>query len=95
MKFKDIFKQYPYAVVTYIVFLCKYQYNGDFWGLICEEIGIKKFGGPDQAQIGRMILSVFEKNGFDYSAIHDNARIYVDTVLYEVGEPPESNLRDF
>ena len=29
--FKDLFKQYPYAMVTYVVFLARYKYNGDFW----------------------------------------------------------------
>ena len=31
--FKDLFKQYPYAMVTYVVFLARYKYNGDFWGM--------------------------------------------------------------
>lgn len=94
MEFKEFFKQYPYVTVTYIVFLCKFQYNGDFWGMISDEVGIEKIVGAEQSRIGRMILSTFKKNGFDYSGVHDNARIYVDTVLYEIGEPPESNLRD-
>ncbi len=92
--FEEFFKQYPYVTVTYIVFLCKFQYNGDFWGMISDEVGIEKIAGGEQSRIGRMILSTFKKNGFDFSGVHDNARIYVDTVLYEIGEPPESNLRD-
>ena len=61
--FKDLFKQYPYAMVTYVVFLARYKYNGDFWGMISEEIGIDKPNAPDQTQIGKMILKVFDSCG--------------------------------
>ncbi len=53
VEFKQLFKDYPYAMVTYVVFLTKYQYNGDFWGMISEEIGIDKPNGSDQAMIGK------------------------------------------
>ena len=57
--FKNLFKQYPYAMVSYVVFLVKYKYKSDFWGMISEEIGIDKPNAPDQTQIGKMILKVF------------------------------------
>ena len=81
-------------MVTYVVFLTKYQYNGDFWGMISEEIGIDKPNGSDQAQIGKKILLTFDLAGMDYSPVKFSTRIYVDAVLYEIGEPPESNLGD-
>ena len=61
--FKELFKQYPYAMVTYVVFLARYKYNGDFLGMISEEIGIDKPNAPDQTQIGKMILKVFDSCG--------------------------------
>ncbi|SFP59342.1 hypothetical protein SAMN04487928_10484 [Butyrivibrio proteoclasticus] len=94
VEFKQLFKDYPYAMVTYVVFLTKYQYNGDFWGMISEEIGIDKPSGTDQAQIGKKILLTFDLAGLNYSPVKFSTRIYVDAVLYEVGEPPESNLGD-
>ena len=92
--FKDLFKQYPYAMVTYVVFLARYKYNGDFWGMISEEIGIDKPNAPDQTQIGKMILKVFDSCGLDYTAAMESNRKYVDSVLYEIGIPPESNFGD-
>lgn len=92
--FKDLFKQYPYAMATYVVFLAKYRYNGDFWGMIAEEIGIDKPNAADQTQIGKMILKTFDACGLDYSVAAESGRKYVDSVLYEVGIPPYSNFGD-
>ncbi len=92
--FKNLFKQYPYAMVSYVVFLTKYKYKGDFWGMISEEIGIDKPSAPDQTQIGKMILKVFDLCKLDYSAAKESNRKYVDSILYEVGIPPESNFGD-
>ncbi|GEM_PF-2085224 len=92
--FKDLFKHYPYAMVTYVVFLARYKYNGDFWGMISEEIGIDKPNASDQTQIGKRILKVFDSCGLDYSIAMESNRKYVDSVLYEIGIPPESNFGD-
>lgn len=92
--FKNLFKQYPYAMVSYVVFLVKYKYKSDFWGMISEEIGIAKPNALDQTEIGKLILKVFDSCGFDYSVTKDSNRKYVDSILYEVGMPPESNFGD-
>lgn len=92
--FKDLFKQYPYAMTSYVVFLAKYKYNGDFWGMIAEEIGIDKPNAADQTQIGKLILKTFDICGLDYSVAAESGRKYVDSVLYEVGIPPHSNFSD-
>ena len=92
--FKDLFKQYPYAMVTYVVFLARYKYKGDFWGMISEEIHTDKPNALDQTLIGKAILQVFDSCGLDYSAAMESNRKYVDSVLYEIGIPPESNFGD-
>jgi hypothetical protein len=92
--FKSLFELYPFAMASYAVFLSKYKYNGDFWGMITEEVGLDKFNAPEQIQIGKMILKVFDACGLDYNVAKESGRKYVDSVLYEVGEPPESNLGD-
>ncbi|WP_029201081.1 hypothetical protein [Oribacterium sp. NK2B42] len=92
--FKTLFKQFRYAMVTYVVFLAKYYYKGDLWGMICDEVGLEKINAADQIQIGTMILSTFSLCGMDYSAANNSPRKYVDSILYQVGEPPESNLGD-
>lgn len=92
--FKNLFKQYSYAMVSYVIFLTKYKYNGDFWGMISEEIGIDKPNAPDQVQIGKMVLKVFDSCKLDYSVAKESSRKYVDPILYEVGIPPESNFGD-
>ena len=92
--FKDLFKQYPYAMASYVVFLTKYKYNGDFWGMIAEEIGIDKPNPAEQTQIGKLILKTFDACGLDYSVAAESGRKYVDSVIYEVGIPPYSNFGD-
>lgn len=94
MVFKSLFEQYPYAMVSYVVFLTRYKYKGDFWGMISEEIGIDKPNAPDQTQIGKMILKIFDLCELDYSVTKESNRKYVDSILYEVGIPPESNFGD-
>lgn len=91
---KELFDLYPYAMTSYVVFLTKYRYMGDFWGMISEEIGIDKPCGPDQTWIGKKILRVFDICGLDYGAVKTSSRKYVDSILYEVGIPPESNFGD-
>lgn len=92
--FKNLFKQYPYAMVSYVVFLTRYKYKSDFWGMISEEIGIDKPSTPDQTQIGKMILKAFDICKLNYSVARESNRKYVDSILYEVGIPPESNFGD-
>lgn len=92
--FKNLFVQYPYAMVSYVVFLTMYKYNGDFWGMISDEIGIDKPNASEQTQIGKMILRVFDLCKLDYSVAKESSRKYVDSILYEVGIPPESNFGD-
>lgn len=94
LSFKQLFIQYPYAMVSYVVFLTKYKYRDDFWGMISAEIDIDKPNPVEQIQIGKMILKVFDSYGLDYSAAKESSRKYVDPILYEVGIPPESNFGD-
>lgn len=91
---KQLFKQYSYAMVSYAVFVSKFEYNGDFWGLIGDKICSEPVNGPDQHYIGNRILKTFDEYGLDYSRVSDSRRKYVDAVLYEIGEPPESNYGD-
>ena len=90
----ELFKNYPYALVSYAVFYSKYNYNGDFWGMLSEGLGIDKLSQFEQIQIRKQILSVFDKCKLDYSAALDSSRKYVNSVLYELGEPPVSNFGD-
>ena len=62
--------------------------------MISEEIGIDKPNAPDQTQIGKMILKIFDLCELDYSVTKESNRKYVDSILYEVGIPPESNFGD-
>ena len=91
---ESLFKQYAYAMISYVVLLAKTEYKGDFWGIVCDKIGAKKLSGQEQMKIGQMILNVFDYCELDYSTVKKSSRKYVDAVLYEIGEPPESNLGD-
>ena len=91
---KQIFDRYPLSSVSYAVFLTKYKYSGNFWNMIADTVGGIEISSADQALIGKQITNTFSKYHFDCSAIGDSRRIYLDSILYEIGEPPESNLGD-
>ena len=87
--FKDLFKHYPYAMVSYVVFLTKYKYNGDFWGMISKEIGIDKPNATEQIKIGKMILKVFDSCRLDYSVAKESNLDY-SRRSHESGWKPHS-----
>lgn len=88
---KYLFQIHPYALTSYAVFVAKYFYNGDFWGMLGEKLGCSKPGPADQKYIGNLLLRMFKLIGLKHEV---GERKYVDTVLYEIGEPPESNIGD-
>lgn len=94
MTFQELIEYRPISVVTFAVFLAKYKYNGNFWGVLAEELGLEGFSQLEQTRYGKRFFKVFLLNGFDVSRFRDTSRIYVNAILFEIGEPPESNVGD-
>ena len=56
---KSVSSDYPYVFMTYAVFLAKYHYNGDFWGLLSTDMGIEgKISQSEQSFISQNFLKV-------------------------------------
>ena len=84
---------YPCSMTTFMVFLVRYEFNVNFWGLMSQELGIQ-ITGPLESEIGQCARSTFNKYGFDYSDVKNERRVNLEPILYEAGRPPESSLDD-
>lgn len=84
---------YPCSMTTFMVFLVRYEFDVNFWGLMSQELGIQ-ITAPQVSEIGQCARSTFDKYGFDYSDVKNERRVYLEPILYEAGRPPESSLDD-
>lgn len=85
--------QYPVAVTTLMVFLARYKFNTNYWGLLGKELSIT-INGPIETELGHIVRSTFKKYGFDFSDVQNERRINLEPIFYEAGLPPESSLDD-
>ena len=58
-----IYEKYPVALTTFLVFLIRYKYNINFWGLVASELGISVNGNIESA-IGYYTRKVLKKYKF-------------------------------
>lgn len=93
MSIDDVCVRYPISFTTLLVFLMRYKYNYNFWGLLKEELSIN-FDGAKESAIGKSIRKTFDRYGFDYSDVKDEKYVNIAPILYEAGLPPESSLDD-
>ena len=90
---EDVCKRYPVSLTTLLVFLMRYKYDVNFWGLLGDELSIR-LDNIKEGQLGKCARKTFERYGFDYSEVSDERRVYVGPIMYEAGLPPESSLDD-
>ena len=76
-----------------MVFLARYKYNNNFWGLLSKELSVP-INGPIESQIGSIVKKTFNKYGFDYSDVKNERRVNLEPIFYEAGLPPESSIDD-
>ena len=89
----NICKNYPVAITTFLVFMMRYKYDVNFWGLMAEELNIG-LNSVLETEIGKCIRKTFKKYGFDYSDIKDERRVNMAPIFFEAGIPPESSLEN-
>ncbi len=84
-------KNFPIALTTLMVFMMRYKYNDNFWGLLEEELGnsLRQF---DSGMLGDCARETFEKYGFNYDAVKDETRVNIEPLMYEACLPPVSSL---
>lgn len=84
---------FPISFTTLLVFLTRYKFDSNFWGLLSEELSAP-ISLPLESKIGDIARSTFIKYGFDFSDVKHERRVYLEPILYEAGRPPESCLDD-
>ena len=86
-------EQYPVAITTFMVFLARYKFNTNYWGLLGKELSVL-VNGPIETELGSIVRKTFQKYGFDFSDVKNERRINLEPIFYEAGLPPESSLDD-
>lgn len=84
-------KSYPVSLTTFMVFLMRYKYNDNFWGLLKDELEItlRQF---DEGRLGLCARNTFKKYGFNYDVVENETRVNLEPILYEACLPPISSL---
>ena len=93
MSIEEVCKRYPVSLTTMLVFLMRYKYNMNFWGLLREELSMN-FDNSKESIIGKCTRKTFDRYGFDYSEVKEEKLVNIAPILYEAGLPPESSLDD-
>ena len=86
-------KAYPVCFTTLLVFLARYKYDTNYWGLLSKELSTT-INGPIESELGAIAKKAFRENGFDFSDVQNERRINLEPIFYEAGLPPESSLDD-
>lgn len=86
-------RHYPCVLTTYCVFLVRYKYDTNFWGLLSDELKLK-IDHQWQSEIGSLIRRTFLRLGFDYSDVKDDIHTNLAPIIYEACLPPDSSLDD-
>ena len=86
-------RAYPHVITTYMVFLIRYKYDVNFWGLLAENLGTS-IPQPSQAALGQCTKKMFKKYNMDYSDTKYEPRVHLAPIMYEAGLPPESCIDD-
>ena len=55
---------YPCSLTTFLIFLVRYEYNVNFWGLIGQELNIP-INNSAETEMGQCARNMFRKYGFD------------------------------
>lgn len=86
-------KHYPYVMTTFCVFMLRYKYDVNFWGLLSDELYVEI---PDyqRSEIGSIIRKVFKQNDFDFSEVLSDTKINIAPIMYQACLPPDSSLDD-
>lgn len=84
---------FPCSITTFLVFLARYKYDINFWGLAGTELD-REISVQNEKVLGDCARDTFERYKFDYSDVKGERRVYLEPILYEAGIPPESSLDD-
>lgn len=90
---EHICKRYPCALVTFCVFLIRYKYDTNFWGLLSDELNLV-IDSEWQSGIGNCIRATFKKYKFDISEVKNDPWVNIAPIIFEACLPPDSSLDD-
>lgn len=84
-KLKKLIRRYPVVMVTDIITFVLYEFdNNGFWNAWASRYDID-LCTSNQTEIGKMVLSIFERFGFEI--IEDGGYAYVTPILCQAGIP--------
>ena len=86
-------KAYPCAMTSFFIFLARYEYDTNFWGLASKELGVP-LSSTEHTMIGNVTKNCFKTYGFDFSDVKEDPYVNLSPILYEAGLPPESSIDD-
>ena len=84
---------YPVVMTTLLVFLARYKYNTNYWGLLSEELEVP-IKTSEESSLGIRVRNTFKKYHFDFSDVKNEKWVNLAPIFYEAGLPPESSLDD-
>ena len=61
----NLCRQFPNSIVTFMIFMARYRYDTNFWGLMSDELHTTPFDSPIQSEIGACAKKAFNKYKFD------------------------------
>lgn len=92
-KLWEFMRRYPVSFVTLLVFLVRYQFDVNFWGLLREELDVS-IPASKETEIGALVRREFARQRFDISDANGDKRVNLGPILLEAGLPPDSCLDD-
>lgn len=85
LKLKHLIRQYPAVIVTDMINFILFEFdNNKFWNGWASRYNVD-LSHNNQAEIGRMVLTIFEK--FNFEIIEDGGYAYVTPILCQAGIP--------
>lgn len=84
---------YSHAVVTFLVFFVRYEYDANFWDKLSDRLDID-ININDHKIFGDWATFCFRKYKMDYSDAENDAYKIIAPIMHQACLPPESNLDD-
>lgn len=87
-----ILRRYPVCTVTLAIFLMRYDYNDNFWGVFSDALGMDLWPA-DQGVVGDLFCQTIQRYHFCIAPTNDK-RKYLNTLLIQMAAPPDCTLPD-
>ena len=87
-----VLRRYPVCTVTLAIFLMRYEYNDNFWGVFSNILGVDLWPA-EQGVVGDLLCQTIHRYNFSIAPLSDR-RKYINTLLIQMAAPPDCTLPD-